>query len=135
MLAVVQVEHQARMFICVLNESAAADLSRRSPRDGCVKPAFLRGVSCLLSLLQVRHTQTLVEAESGQVRRWATALEASALNACCLTEEECWEQMAGLRPVSMWKSSLSALQMAATHRLREPATQQQQSTAKSRDLS
>lgn len=135
MLAVVQVKHQARAFICVPTESAAADLSRRSPRDGCVKPAFLCEVSCLLSLLQVRHTQTLVEAASEQVRRWATALEASALTACCLMEEERREQMAGLRPVSMWKSSLSALQMAATHRLLEPATQRQQSAAKSRDLS
>lgn len=120
MLAVVQVKRQARVFICVPTESAAA---------------FLREVSCLLLLLQVRHIQTRVEAASEQVCRWAAALEASALNACCLMEEECREQMAGLRPVSMWKSSLSALQMATTHCLCEPATQQQQSAAKSRDLS
>lgn len=41
------------------------------------------------------------------------------------------EQMAGLRPVSMWKSSFSQLQMAVIHTASNP---QRQSASKIRDL-
>lgn len=51
-------KHQARAFICVPTESAAADLSRRSLRDGCVKPAFLRGILFAFTASGETHTDT-----------------------------------------------------------------------------